>query len=303
MGKTDEVIIVGAGPAGLAAAIQLKRYGIALRVFEKDALGGLLRNANLVENYPGFPGGIPGIELVRLFQAQADELGLEIGYQEVIELDYESGATMEPGMFRARTDRAEYAAPVAILASGTRPRQLASPATPPEVRDKILYEIHTLAGVKDKEIAILGAGDAAFDYALNLAKLNRVVILNRGATRRCLPLLWERAQDLPAVRYCADTAVTQIEAETPDRLRLECRQPAGSLTLHPHYLVAAFGRDPQLDYLTDNVRRLAQELESAGRLYFIGDVINGIYRQTSIAVGNGVQAAMEVYQNLTEQAA
>jgi thioredoxin reductase len=296
------VIVVGAGPAGLAAAIQLKRYGIAPRVFEKDAVGGLLRNANLVENYPGFPGGIPGIELVRLFQAQAKELNLDIDYEEVIELDYECGSGPAGGLFRARTGRGEYSAPVAIIASGTRPRPLASPGTPPEVRDKIFYEVHSLASMNDKEIAILGAGDAAFDYALNLAKDNWVMILNRGETRRCLPLLWERAREQPAIHYYENTAVTQIEAESPDRLRLECRQPSGSLTFHPHYLVAAFGRDPQLDFLTDRVRTIAPQLESEGWLYFIGDVANGAYRQTSIAVGNGVLAAMKVYQKLHEVA-
>jgi thioredoxin reductase len=292
--KAESVIVIGAGPAGLAASIQLKRYGITPRVFERDAIGGLLRNANLVENYPGFPGGIPGIELVRLFETQFKELSLEAANEEVLELDYEGD------LFPVRTDRGEYAAQIVVIASGTKPRTLTSPTTPEGLRDKIYYEVYPLSGRRGEEFAILGAGDAAFDYALNLARANRVSILNRGETRQCLPLLWERASQEPAIRYYTNTTILKIEAEGQDRLRLECRRPEGMMTLHANALIAAFGRDPQLDFLTDRLRSMAPNLEEKGLLYLLGDVVNGIYRQTSIAVGNGVLAAMKIYQKLTE---
>jgi thioredoxin reductase len=292
--KIEPVLIIGAGPAGLASAIQLKRYGITPRIFEKDAIGGLLRNANLVENYPGFPGGIAGRDLVRLIEKQFRELSLQVTEEEVLELDHRSG------LFHARTDRAVYKARIALIASGTRPRAMTSPGTPSALQGKIFYEIVPLLDRRGLEIVILGAGDAAFDYALNLAKSNQVSILNRGAARRCLPLLWERARLDPAIHYYDNTTVLEIDPDGPERLRLECRQPEGRLILHPHALIAAFGRDPRLDFLAEGLRALSPQLEEEGRLYFIGDVANGIYRQTSIAVGNGVQAAMKVYQKLME---
>ena len=87
-----DVLIIGAGPAGLAAAIQLGRYGVPALVLERGEPGGLLRNANLVENYPGFPQGISGRELVELILAQAHESGIEIIPSEVTRLDWNEPA-------------------------------------------------------------------------------------------------------------------------------------------------------------------------------------------------------------------
>src|SRR3990172_4711953 len=82
--KPDEVLIIGAGPAGIAAAIQLKRYGIPFVLLEKERVGGLLWNANLVENYPGFPAGVSGPKLVRLIEKQMERLGVVVA-EDVVE--------------------------------------------------------------------------------------------------------------------------------------------------------------------------------------------------------------------------
>jgi len=83
-----DVAIIGAGPVGIAAAIQLKRYDIEFMIFEKGKIGGLLRNANLVENYLGFPRGIRGRELVELFKEQLKNAGVKVQFEMVRELDY-----------------------------------------------------------------------------------------------------------------------------------------------------------------------------------------------------------------------
>ena len=93
----DEVLIIGAGPAGIAAAMQLKRYGLDPHIVECSAIGGLLHNANLVENYPGFPGGIPGPKLVSLLKQHVRDLHLRLTYGEVTRLD------IVDGVFRAKT--------------------------------------------------------------------------------------------------------------------------------------------------------------------------------------------------------
>ena len=133
--KPEQVIIIGAGPAGLATAFQLKRYGVHPVVFEREQIGGLLRNANLVENYPGFPQGISGLELVDLFIRQSKNLGIDVTYEEVIELDYELGS------FQVRTRRQSYASRLVVIATGTKPLHFKNLPIPDELADKVFYEV------------------------------------------------------------------------------------------------------------------------------------------------------------------
>ena len=106
MKKPEPVAIIGAGPAGITAAIQLKRYGLSPMLFEKEAIGGLLRNANWVENYPGFPNGISGLKLTRLMAQQLKTVGVEGFFEEVLELDYAKEVfTLETPKQRVVLDR------------------------------------------------------------------------------------------------------------------------------------------------------------------------------------------------------
>ena len=143
--KIEDVIIIGAGPAGIAAAIQLRRYGLTPVLLEKDHIGGLLVNANLVENYPGFPQGISGVELVKLFQSQLELTGVTVSFEEVLHLDYDES-------FIIRTSQRELRSRIAVVASGTWPRQA---EFPPEAADRIFYEVSPIAGVEHKKIVII----------------------------------------------------------------------------------------------------------------------------------------------------
>jgi thioredoxin reductase len=295
MMEFEDVVIIGGGPAGIAAAIQLKRYGLDPLIFERKALGGLLHNANLVENYPGFPGGISGLKLVRLLEQQASDFALRVTYAEVVRLDYAAGT------FRVETNQGVFPARFVVVASGTRPHPYRGADIPDEVQSKVLYEIYPLIGQSGLKIVILGAGDAAFDYALNLAQSNQVSILNRGETIKCLPLLWERVQREPKISYFGNITISQIKVDPPAGMRLECFHPTGPKSFHADYLVVAFGREPHLDFLSAQILKTSQELQGQGLLYFIGDVKNGIFRQTAIAVGDGLLAAMQIYRHLDKQ--
>ena len=183
----NDVAIIGAGPAGLSAAVQLKRYNTDILLFEKNLVGGLLRNANLVENYPGFGDGSSGIELVEQFSRHLDKTGLKVNYEEVKEIDYSKDK------FFVKTNNKNTACKIVVIATGTKPQKIPGLKITEEICKLIFYEIYPILKVQNKNIAIIGAGDAAFDYALNLARFNKVTILNRGNETSCLSLLWERA--------------------------------------------------------------------------------------------------------------
>jgi thioredoxin reductase (NADPH) len=288
--KPDEVIIIGAGPAGATAAIQLKRYGIPFLLLEKERVGGLLWNANLVENYPGFPSGVSGPKLVGLIEKQMERLGVDVTLDSVLQLRYS-----ETG-FQVKTSRAEYHPRFVIIASGTKPISLPIPV-PETARSKVFSDVHLLLPETNKKIVIVGAGDAAFDYALNLTKnRNSVTILNRGRDVKCLGLLWERARAETGIEYCVETPVCQVVLdETADRLRVQT-EAHGSLVAD--YLLFATGRVPQVSFLPDEI--INNNLEG---VYFVGDVKNGLYRQAIIAAGDGLRAAMDIYHKLNSEAA
>jgi len=290
--ETPTITIIGAGPAGIATAIQLNRYGINPILLEKNAIGGLLRNANLVENYPGFPKGISGLRLVSLFQKQLEERRIEVLFEEVKKIDWEGGR------FQVETQRRTFFSRLVVVASGTKPKEFTDFEIPEEIRDKIFYEISPIREVKQKRIAIIGAGDAAFDYALGLASANQVVILNRDQTVSCLSLLQERTKLSPHITYCSNARVTKLRKNSRDKLCLEGATPKGVSKLYAHYIVFAIGREPQLDFLSPRLKEQAAQLVEKGALYLIGDVKNGCFRQTAIATGEGVRTAMKIYWKL-----
>jgi thioredoxin reductase len=294
--EIEKVAIVGAGPAGVATAIQLQRYGITPLLFEKGEVGGLLRNANLVENYPGFPGGISGIELAKRVGRHLQDTAIQPIPEMVINIDFEGDT------FRIATPRRRYDTQVLVVASGTKPIKPASPVISPCVQPHVYFEVAQLCHVTGKKIVIIGAGDAAFDYALNLSHQNEVVIINRGTAVKCIPLLWNRAQAVPMISYHSEVAITRIlEAGEEDPLNHVCVYSENGLKFRADIVIFAIGREPQLDFISDNLKQRQAELIADGKLYFVGDVKNEIFRQTAISVGDGVLAAMKINRSLLSE--
>jgi thioredoxin reductase (NADPH) len=287
--KPDEVVIIGAGPAGMTAAIQLKRYGIPFVLLEKERVGGLLWNANLVENYPGFPAGISGPKLVGLIEKQMERIGVDVTFDSVLRL-----GNGEKG-FCVKTLRTNYDARFVIVASGTKSNSF--PLLIPDIaRGLVFSDVYHLLNESKKRIVIIGAGDAAFDYALNLVKKgNFVTILNRGGDVKCLRLLWERAMAEPNIAYRAEIPISKVDFDAAAG-RLKIQTEAGE-SLETDYLLFAIGRVPQTDFLPDKLTG-----KKVKGLYFVGDVKNGLFRQAAIAAGDGLRAAMEIYTNLNLEA-
>jgi len=277
--KTD-VIIVGAGPAGIACAIQLKRYNINFIVFEKDEIGGLLKNAHLVENYLGFPNGISGQKLVQLLIKQFEIAKLKIK-REIVE----SAESLEKTI-RIKTNKNLYHSKYVVIASGTKPILPKVPIIQDEIKDKVFFEIHKLGQIKNKNIAIIGAGDCAFDYALNLSSNNnnKVTILNRSKLIKAIPILHERVSKIENVNYFDNIVVKQMESKN-EKITLTCIP--NIVTSYFDYILITIGREPNLDYLKG-------DLLQNPKVFQIGDVKNGQFRQTSIAVGDGTFTAMKI---------
>jgi thioredoxin reductase (NADPH) len=290
--RSNEIAIIGAGPAGIATAIQLRRFGLQVTVLERNRIGGLLRCANLVENYPGFPQGTSGPNLVRLFEEQLRISGADVLFEEVVSLCFESER------FAVTTTERTLFPGIVVIASGTRPVELSDLELPPQFRDVICYDISSILCEKGKRIVIVGAGDAAFDYALNLGASNEVIIVNRGEGVSCIPLLWQRACDTAAISYFDNTRVLRIADLDANQICIECLRCGELMTLQAHYLVSAIGREPQLGFLSEDGRGSLDRMAQEGLIYSVGDVQNGSFRQTAIAVGNGIMAAMQIAAKL-----
>ena len=296
-----EVVIVGAGPAGVAAAVQLKRCGLEATLYERGRVGGLLWNANLLENYPGFPAGIAGPELAGRLEEQLARHGVAVRFDEV------TAASFDGDAFRLECAGSSGSYQFLVVASGTRPRKFPAPPPPPPPPDKsngrILYDVYPVAGVSGKRVVVVGAGDAAFDYALNLGRRNDVLILGRSAGPRCIPILEERAAAAPRIEYRPNADVLRVDVDGGPGVSVTYAGPDGPASLEADYVLLAIGREPDVGFLPESLMEDAGRgggLEAEGRLYFVGDVRNGDLRQAAIAAGDGVRAALEIYKRMKE---
>jgi len=291
--KTD-MAVIGGGPAGIAVSIQLKRYGFDPLLFEAGQLGGLLRNANLVENYPGFPGGIGGAELVGRLISQLNLFEINLKNENVLSLDY----NYEKKRFIIKTDRSDYNVSIAVIASGTIPvKPEFIEILPDSIKSPVYYEVFPLLNLSDKAIIIIGGGDAAFDYALSLSRKNKVTILNRSDKISALPLLQKRVDSIKNIDYFDRSIPVRIEEIEDNKMLVEYKRSDKRHKIVADYIVAAIGRRPQTNFYSENIINNKAKLINSGCLYEIGDVKNGRYRQLSIAVGDGVKAAMQIFHN------
>ena len=284
--KINDVVIIGGGPAGISCAVQLTRYGIKPLLLEKENLGGLLLNANCIENYPGFPEGIKGAELTKLLKKQLKKNKIKISFEEVLTL------SSNKKILNIKTDKNIYSSKFAVIASGTKPKKFKGCIIPEEIKTKIFYEVYNLKTLKNEKIAIVGSGDAAFDYALGLGKHNEIIILNRNEKSKCIPVLFDRVKKSRKIKYMTNIKVKSIKS-SDNTILLKCITSKEITNIKIDYLLIAIGRVPCLDFLSTDLKK-----KISNRLYLAGDVKNGIFRQTSIAAGDGIKVAMQIYSKM-----
>jgi thioredoxin reductase (NADPH) len=283
----NNVGIIGAGPAGIAASIYLKRAGMDIALFEKDEIGGLLLNAYLVENYPGFPLGINGKKLCLLMKKQLKKWDIKPIIKEVKKI------TIEKKNFIINTQDTKIKFKAVILATGTIPKEI-NISGEHEIAGKLLfYEIKDLLPkLKPGNICnIIGCGDAAFDYALNLDNNGVAVeIYFRSKTPKCLTILKKRAKKCTDIHmYPCFTPIAIKEIEGKPVITFKSTDNKAAHVSKPDFVLIACGRYPNKKLLPIDF-----EKRNIPGLFIAGDVRAGNFRQAGIAVGEGINAAMNV---------
>jgi len=282
-----KIIVIGAGPAGISVALQLKRYGIDFVVFEKNRIGGLIKNANLIENYPGFPEGINGVEFVKLLKEQLEINNIIVKILEVNEVDFINNK------FSVKTtDNELYLSDYLVIATGTKPK-VPFQIEMNDLNGFVFFDLENLKNMKNKEVLILGAGDIAFDYALTLSELNKVIILNRSNKIKAIPPLINLVNKNKNIKYFEKTLLKNIVRKN-NKLIVEIKTVEKIENLIIDVLLIAIGREVQMDFLNERLLRDKDDLIIKKRLFMCGDVKNPDFKQVSIASGDGTRVAMEL---------
>ena len=302
MDQREEVAILGAGPAGIAAAIYLKRAGFSPILFEKQQPGGLLRHAFLVENYPGFPRGITGTKLADLFAKHLQKIGVAITKSEVKRVDHQNAG------FCVKTDNGVFVSSAIIIASGTNPKKIQITGAALFEGTRLFYEPSSIP-LKEtagkKRILVIGGGDIAFDYSLTLLEWGHEVTILCRSEPVCLPLLKKRVLQKKATLHVM--CVPQKIWKNHKGLLLQCQQQDQIMEHSADFILVACGRDQNISFLPPNLTKYFDNKRdfpqtSLPGLYVAGDVVRGTYRQTGVAVGDGIHAAMMVQKYLKEKA-
>ncbi len=301
-----DVVIIGAGPAGLSAAIYTGRARLDTVVLEKALPGGQILIADWVENYPGFPEGVAPFELMEAFRKQALKLGARIVSDEGREIV----AGPQGSGWVVRGDKAEYPARAVIIATGSRYRKLGLPNEARLVGRGVSY-CATCDGAffRDRDIAVVGGGDTALMEAHFLSKFaSRIHLVHRRDALRGTKILQERVLGDPkvAVHWC--TVVDDILGkETVEGIRLRGVKDGSMTTLPVEGVFVSIGMDPIND-VAQGVCELnawgeivvdAKMTTSRPGIFAAGDVIDSTPHQVATAAGTGVHAAMSVSEYLS----
>lgn len=281
-----DLIVIGAGPAGLGAALQATHYGLDVLVLERDQVGGRVRYADEIGNFPGFTAArTTGAALVKKLRTQA-----QLADMRIVNADCELIDWRRP-CFIARTARGDHRGRAVIVATGVRPVPLSIPGAA-LAASRIHYYWSDIPSIRGKSIAVIGAGEVAFDQACSLARRGAsVTILARGNVPGAFPGLITLARRL-GIRVRCNAPVSSIATASRDRVALT--NPGGRIVAD-HVLVA-IGSAPLLPPMTADARNRIDR-----GVYLAGDAAEVNRRQAVIAFGDGVQQAMQAYSVLKKR--
>jgi thioredoxin reductase (NADPH) len=301
--NVEDLIIIGAGPAGLTAGLYAARARLKTLMLEKLSPGGQVLMTDWVENYPGFPEGISGFELIDNMRRQAEKFDLVIENQEVSRLE------LSPGKKVVVTDKGNLETKALILTSGATPRKLGIEGEELLTGKGVSY-CATCDGpfYRDQEVALIGGGDTAVEEAIFLTRFTtKVHLIHRRDELRAIKLLRERVMALDQVNIVWDTVPTRIVGDTEVK-GVDLKNVKTGKTSHlPVQGVFVFiGYIPEnelvkgileMDKLGFVVTNNDMETSVPG-VFAAGDIRSKILRQISTAVGDGATAAFAVERYL-----
>ncbi len=300
-----EVVIIGGGPAGLSAGIYTARARLSSLLVEKGIVGGLVTNAEVIENYPGFLAGISGLELTESMHQQAKKFGLETLTAEV------TGIELEGEQKIVKTSEGDLVAGAVIVAGGSDRVQLNVPGEKEFTGKGVSYcAICDAAFFADQTVALVGGGNSAVYEALQLTKFaSKVIVIHRRNELRATRIIQEKAFAEPKIEFLWNNIVERIEGEdVVKRLRLRNVVTGEESTLDVSGVFVSIGFKPNTDYLKDILPLdaagyiVVNEKMEAGipGIFAAGDIRSGSIRQVIAAAGDGATAAIYAERFITQ---
>jgi len=306
--EVRDVIIIGSGPAGYTAALYAARARLNPLVFEGSVTsGGALMNTTDVENFPGFPDGVLGPDLMDALRKQAERFGAELVTDDITEVDLSAS----PKVVKAGSD--VFLARSVIIATGSSYRELGIPGEKRLSGHGVSW-CATCDGFffRDQDIAVVGGGDSALEEATFLTRFARsVTVVHRRNALRASAIMQDRARANPKIRFAWDSVVTEVVGE--DRvagIKLQNTKTGEESFLEVSGIFVAIGHDPRSELFTGQL-----EMDDEGYLivdqpstrtkipgvFAAGDVVDHTYRQAVTAAGSGCAAALDAERWLADQ--
>ena len=302
-----DIIIIGSGPAGYTAAIYTARAGLKpLLIAGEVTAGGALMNTTEVENFPGFPQGIQGPDLMANMLSQVERFGCEIIYEDALEV------SLEGAQKTVVTSEGHYSARRVILAMGSEYRKLNVPGEA-ELSGRGVSYCATCDGFffKDQHLAVVGGGDSAMEEALFLTNFaKKVTVIHRRDQLRASKIMSERAQANPKIEFAWNSEVEKINGDSKvESITLKSTVDGATSNLDATAVFVAIGHNPRSQILEGQVK-----LDSAGYVivaepgtatnlkgvFACGDLVDHTYRQAITAAGSGCRAALDAERSLAD---
>jgi thioredoxin reductase (NADPH) len=311
MAQLENVIIVGSGPAGYTAALYTARANLDPFVVEGFAWGGLLQQTTDVENYPGFPAGIMGPDLMQTMRDQAERFGARLETDDVTSVELSTGG----GLHKVYLGDELHLARTVILAMGAQHRKLGVPGEEELSGRGVSYcATCDAAFFRDVPTAIVGGGDSAMEEAMFLSKFaSKVVVIHRRDEFRASKIMLERARAIDSLELVTPYTVAEFiggDTGSLTRARLRNTIDGSARELEIGGAFIAVGHDPQSQLVCGQVdvdkngyvvtRGRSTQTNLPG-VFAAGDLVDHTYRQAITAAGSGCQAALDAERYLRDE--